>query len=123
ATAFAQAVRMASSEVVFIVSMNMKTKQRLHRLYPELAAGAELPAGPLGKIKLAFAKRFAILLPSPIHCPQQAVVSPKKRLFLLPFPDVEDVPRAGFRGELRGPLLTGSCEADTELVVSDLVDA
>jgi hypothetical protein len=34
-------------------------KQRLHQLYPELAAGAEVPAGPLGKIKLCFAESFA----------------------------------------------------------------
>src|SRR5437773_9146955 len=44
-------------------------------------------------------------------------------LFLLPFPDVEDVPRARLRRELAGPLLTGGSEADTELVVLELVDA
>lgn len=34
--------------------------KRLHRLYPELAAGAEVPSGALGKIKLLFAKEFAM---------------------------------------------------------------
>lgn len=34
--------------------------KRLHRLYPELAAGAEVPTGALGKIKLLFAGEFAM---------------------------------------------------------------
>jgi hypothetical protein len=34
--------------------------KRLHRLYPELAAGAEVPSGALGKIKLLFAEEFAM---------------------------------------------------------------
>jgi len=35
------------------------SKARLHKLYPELAQGAEVPDGPLGKIKLLFAEAFA----------------------------------------------------------------
>lgn len=46
--------------------------QRLHQLYPELAAGAEVPAGPLGKIKLCFAESFAMC---GICLPQDDVVN------------------------------------------------
>ena len=34
--------------------------KRLHQLYPELAAGAEVPKGALGKIKLLFASNFVM---------------------------------------------------------------
>jgi hypothetical protein len=37
-----------------------ETLKRLHRLYPELTAGAEVPSGALGKIKLLFAEEFAM---------------------------------------------------------------
>lgn len=33
--------------------------ENLHRLYPELAAGSEIPHGPLGLLKLRFAESFA----------------------------------------------------------------
>lgn len=33
--------------------------ENLHRLFPELAAGAEVPHGPLGLLKLRFAESFA----------------------------------------------------------------
>jgi len=33
--------------------------ENLHRLYPELAAGADVPHGPLGLLKLRFAESFA----------------------------------------------------------------
>lgn len=40
--------------------VNRVRKQRLHELYPELAAAAEVPAGELGKIKLRFAEAFSL---------------------------------------------------------------
>jgi hypothetical protein len=36
-----------------------KSIENLHRLYPELAAGSEVPHGPLGLLKLRFAESFA----------------------------------------------------------------
>lgn len=36
-----------------------KCIENLHSLYPELAAGAEVPSGPLGLVKLRFAEAFA----------------------------------------------------------------
>lgn len=39
--------------------MNERRRAQLFRRYPELAAGADLPAGPLGRIKLHFAETFS----------------------------------------------------------------
>src|SRR5262249_43812462 len=50
-------------------------KQRLHRLYPELGAGAEIPAGPLGKVKLCFAESFAMW---DICLPEEDVVNRRR---------------------------------------------
>jgi hypothetical protein len=47
-----------------------ETLKRLHQLYPELAAGAEVPRGALGKIKLLFAGEFAM---SDIFLPEEDV--------------------------------------------------
>jgi hypothetical protein len=50
------------------VDMDLKTTEFLHLTYPELAAGAELPHGPLPRIKLDFARGFGlwhIALPEP----------------------------------------------------------
>lgn len=43
-----------------IARADRERKERLHQLYPELAAGAEIPAGSLGRIKLLFAESFAM---------------------------------------------------------------
>jgi hypothetical protein len=42
-----------------VTDLEQERKQRLHQLYPELAAGAEVPAGPLAKLKLIFAQWYA----------------------------------------------------------------
>ncbi len=49
-------VRMRETQTRF----EQQTLKRLHQLYPELAAGAEVPRGALGKIKLLFAEEFAM---------------------------------------------------------------
>jgi hypothetical protein len=54
---------------------NRERKQRLHQLYPELAAGAEIPAGPLGRIKLSFAESFAMW---DICLPEEDVVNRRR---------------------------------------------
>jgi hypothetical protein len=49
--------------------------KRLHRLYPELSAGAEVPRGALGKIKLVFAEEFAM---SDIYLAEDDVVNRRR---------------------------------------------
>jgi hypothetical protein len=52
-----------------------KTTNTLHAMYPELAEGAELPHGPLPRIKLRFAQGFA---PWGIHLPEEDVVQRRR---------------------------------------------
>ena len=49
--------------------------ENLHRLYPELAAGAELPEGPLPRIQLRFAETFARWM---IRLPEEGVVARRR---------------------------------------------
>lgn len=56
----AERVRKSAEWKVLWAESDRKRQQRLHRMYPEMAAGADLPAGALGKIKLSFADCFAM---------------------------------------------------------------
>lgn len=49
--------------------------ENLHRLYPELAVGSEVPHGPLGLLKLRFAEAFASW---GIGLPEEDVVSRRR---------------------------------------------
>jgi hypothetical protein len=68
----AQWVQQIAETREMMKQIDRERKQRLHQLYPELAGGAEVPAGPLGKIKLCFAQSFAM---SDICLPEEDVVN------------------------------------------------
>ena len=59
----------------FAAEAARKRIENLHRLYPELAAGSEVPHGPLGLLNLRFAECFAAW---GIGLPEEDVVSRRR---------------------------------------------